>query len=84
MGVGLEDTEMKTCYICKGQVVPKRIEHMARRENLYVLVRELPAEVCTQCGEVYLDDAASREIDAALDRGSDAPEHLDVPIVRVG
>lgn len=75
---------MKTCYICKGAIKPARIEHMAHQGNLYVLIRELPAEVCSQCGETYLDDDSSKIIDDALRRSSDAEEHVEIPVFKVG
>ncbi|ATZ61482.2 MAG: YgiT-type zinc finger protein [Methanosarcinales archaeon Met12] len=42
---------MKTCYSCGGKVEKKLVEVEIRG----VSVREMPAEVCTQCGEKYFD-----------------------------
>ena len=75
------DTAMKTCYFCKGPVAPAHIDHMARVERQYVLVRHVPAEVCSQCGEVYLDANASRHIDEAIAHATNSPERLSVPVV---
>ncbi|HNR31537.1 MAG TPA: YgiT-type zinc finger protein [Candidatus Hydrogenedentes bacterium] len=72
---------MNTCYYCKGDIERARIEHMARARDGYVFVRNLSVERCTQCGEVYLDAAASRQIDAALDDADSAQERLQVPVV---
>ncbi|HFD40313.1 MAG TPA: YgiT-type zinc finger protein [Anaerolineae bacterium] len=44
---------MKTCYFCGGQVVEKRIEHLHRWGRQIILLQDVPAEVCEQCGEVY-------------------------------
>jgi len=72
---------MKTCYFCKGAVAPERIDHMAQVGTQYVLVRNVQAEVCAQCGEVYLAADASRQIDEAIATAANASEHLTVPVV---
>lgn len=77
----LETQTMKTCYVCKGPVERVRIEYMARRAGQYTLIRDLPVERCAQCGEVYLDDAASREIDNVLSRAACADASIEVPVV---
>lgn len=73
---------MNTCYFCKGPIEETRIDHMAQRRGQYVLVRDLMVERCTQCGEVYLDAAACRRVDAALSAAGGAAECLTVPIVQ--
>lgn len=72
---------MKSCYFCKGPVVSGTTDYMARRGGRYTLVKALTAERCVQCGEVYLDPEASRQIDRALANATAASEHLDVPVV---
>jgi len=77
----LENATVKTCYFCKGHVQPGRVDYMAQKAGRYVLVKDLPVELCTQCGEAYLDGAASRRIDQALADADAADEHLDVAVV---
>ena len=72
---------MKICYFCKGHVTSKSINYMARQGDDYTLVKNLPAEMCEQCGEVYLDLSASRRVDEALSHSRDAREHLSIPVV---
>ena len=75
---------MKTCYFCKGPVEPAHIEYMASRAGHYILVKDLPVELCRQCGEVYLDDTASRQIDEAVSDVAKAEQHLNIPVVHCG
>ena len=72
---------MKTCYFCKGEVVEDRIRHMHRAEGRFILIDDLPAEVCTQCGETYLPPDSLEEIDRRAARSEEATEHLAVPVV---
>lgn len=74
---------MSTCYFCKGNVVRARIDYMAQSKGDYVLIRNLPVEQCTQCGEVFLDVPASRQIDAALADAAGADERVEIPVVNI-
>ena len=78
----LENKKMKTCYFCKGPVKPGRTDYMACKAGRYALVKNLSVELCVQCGEAYLDDAASRQIDEIVSRATAADEHLNIPVVR--
>ncbi len=57
---------------------------MAKRSGNYTLVKSLSAEVCSQCGEVYIDADASRQIDDAISMAGSSDEHLEVPVVKCG
>jgi len=72
---------VKTCFLCRGAVEVGRVDYMANRAGRYALVKNLPVERCVQCGEVYLDADASRQVDAALANAATAEERLDVPVV---
>lgn len=54
---------------------------MAKRDGEYLLVKNVEAEVCDQCGEIYLSSDASRQIDAALSTVDASHEHISVPVV---
>jgi hypothetical protein len=54
---------------------------MFHRGEDYFLVRRLPVERCTQCGEVYLDHEAAMIVDKAAQHLPDAEEHLSVPVM---
>ncbi|MBI2304371.1 MAG: type II toxin-antitoxin system MqsA family antitoxin [Chloroflexi bacterium] len=44
---------MITCYFCKGRVEPRLVEFDARWGEKRAIIRDVPAEVCAQCGEQY-------------------------------
>jgi len=71
---------MKTCFFCKGTVARRPVDYMAQRQGSFLLVRSLRADVCQQCGEIYLDADASRQIDTAFAHKEKAEQHLDVPV----
>ncbi|MBR8826654.1 MAG: type II toxin-antitoxin system MqsA family antitoxin [Gomphosphaeria aponina SAG 52.96 = DSM 107014] len=45
------------CVICKnGNTQPGLVTVTLERENCIVILKEVPAEVCENCGEYYLSD----------------------------
>ena len=46
---------MQICYYCKGSVVKKKIRHIHEWGDKVIIFKDVPAEVCSQCGEVYFD-----------------------------
>lgn len=51
------------CVICKHGTTKEVTTTVAfERDGLTFVVREVPAKVCTNCGEDYVDEQVSREI----------------------
>ena len=59
-----------SCFMCKGSLEDKLTTFLVDAENCIVVVKNVPSQVCSQCGETsYSDNVASHleEIaDAAL------------------
>jgi YgiT-type zinc finger domain-containing protein len=52
-----------TCIICKqGETQPGLVTVTLQRGETTVIVREVPADVCENCGEYYLSDVISGEV----------------------
>ena len=69
------------CMICRqGETMPGLATVTLERGPTVVIVRKVPAEVCRNCGEYYLDEAVAtkvyREAEAA------AARHAEVEILR--
>lgn len=46
---------MKYCRICQGNVEKMNVTVEREWESKKIIIEEVPAEVCDQCGEVYFD-----------------------------
>lgn len=57
---------MKSCYFCGGALERRRIEHMHEWAGKRYLIRNVGADVCRQCGEVFLAPATLRAIDRVV------------------
>jgi len=54
------------CTFCKGRLVLGMTEFIARAGGEVVVIRDVPAYVCEQCGEAYSTTATSRKIDGVM------------------
>ena len=55
---------MTGCFMCKGDMEPKRKTYVATLEDAVIIVKNVPALVCNQCGEVFY----TLEVTQALER----------------
>jgi len=51
------------CSFCRGKLVKGKTEFIARAGHEVVVIKDVPAFVCEQCGEAYFDIEISRKID---------------------
>ena len=52
-----------TCVICKsGETRPAMTTVTLQRASTTVVIRHVPASVCENCDEAYLDDDVAREL----------------------
>lgn len=69
------------CTICKtGQTRPGTATVTLQRDNTVVVIRDVPAEICENCGEYYLNEATANRVYADADET--AKRHVEVEIQR--
>lgn len=67
-------------YLCSGKVEAKTIRHVHQWEEKIFIFKNVPAEVCTQCGEIYFGPEALEKMDPTV---SDAVEPKEISQVSV-
>ncbi|GAJ12394.1 unnamed protein product [marine sediment metagenome] len=73
---------MKRCYFCRGEIVEKKIRHIHQWGSKIIIFKDLPAEVCRQCGEVYLSPMVVDKIDYATTQlNKFKKECIEVPVI---
>ena len=62
------ELENNHCYFCHGHL-EARVTTLpfVVRESI-IIVKQVPADVCTQCGEPLLSSAVARQVDSLLKR----------------
>ena len=73
---------MTECYFCKGTVKEERITHIHRWGEQVIMLEDVPAEVCQQCGEVYFAPDTARAMDhlVTAKRNEKPKGELRVPV----
>ena len=56
------------CFYCKGDTEQKLKTHAATLEKCVIIVKNVPAHVCKQCGEVYFTDDVVQKLETIVDR----------------
>lgn len=56
------------CFKCKGNLIEKKINYVVNLENTIIIIKQVPAKVCSQCGEQYFDDETTENIDKIVNQ----------------
>lgn len=56
------------CFKCKGNLEEKNVNYMVDLEETIIIIKGVPAKVCTQCGEQYFDDETAKNIEKIIDQ----------------
>jgi YgiT-type zinc finger domain-containing protein len=72
-------TSLLPCVICKnGNTRPGRATVTLEREGTTLIVRGVPAEVCENCGEKYMDESAATSLLKTAEEAARAGAHVDI------
>ena len=66
------------CYMCKGEVIEKKVNYMVDLENTIIIIKGVPAKVCTDCGEQYFDDKTSENIENIVNKLKDLSTEVTI------
>jgi len=55
------------CFLCKGDMESGLTTHTVDLKSCIVIIRDVPAMVCTQCGEVWYNGTVTREVEKIVD-----------------
>lgn len=71
---------MKNCPFCRGAITSKRIEHVHHWKGRIYILRNVPAEVCAQCGEVFFAPPTLKVMDKIAASRRKPKELVSVPV----
>ena len=57
------------CAVCGGELQATTITHEEKRDSQIYLFQNVPAKVCTACGEIWIDEEVRQEIDQLIETG---------------
>jgi YgiT-type zinc finger domain-containing protein len=79
MGAGISKEKIMKCVICKqGETQPGTATVTLTRESLTLVVRGVPARVCQNCGEEYVDQGTTKRLLQTAEEAAQAGVQVDV------
>jgi len=70
------------CSVCGGKVEETTVNLTLWERDKLMLIEDVPAAVCQDCGEQYYDEATAGTIKEVSLRG-DPVRHISVPVYRL-
>ncbi len=55
------------CVMCKGKTEKGKVSHILDLEGHIIIVKNVPAEVCKQCGNYFLDHSIAVKVEKIID-----------------
>lgn len=55
------------CGLCKGTLTPGKVNHIVDLEEGIIIIKDVPANVCKQCGEYYVDTQIALTLESIVD-----------------
>lgn len=69
------------CVICKtGTTAAGTVTVTLERNDSVIIIKDVPAQVCDDCGEYYLDEAVTKRIYALAEEAVE--RHAEVEVLR--
>ena len=69
------------CVICKtGHTIPGKVTITLQRNESVVVIKDVPAQVCDDCAEYYLDEVVAARIYALAEDA--VSRHAEVEVLR--
>ncbi len=56
------------CFKCDGELKDKKINYVVDMDDTIIIIKKVPAKVCTKCGEQYFDDQTSQNIEKIVNK----------------
>ena len=69
------------CYFCKGKVIQQQVTIDYRWGDNLVVIKDVPAGVCQQCGEKYLTSDVYKELESLAKSKSHLMGEMTVEIL---
>jgi YgiT-type zinc finger domain-containing protein len=73
---------MIRCYFCKGKIEEKRVRVDFRWGDELVVIEDVPAEVCQQCGEKYFSPEVYKAMENLAKTKAKALKHIAIDVIQ--
>ena len=73
---------MIRCYFCKGKIEEKRVRVDFRWGDELVVIEDVPAEVCQQCGEKYFSPEVYKAMENLAKTKAKAVKQIAIDVIQ--
>ena len=73
-------TELE-CEYCGGTIQPKKVTVEHWYDEKLVIIRDVPVEVCKECGERYYEGATLERLDTIAQKSESTQARISVPVM---
>ena len=70
------------CFECGGEMVETTTTLHMEKDNKPLIIQEVPAKICKQCGEEYISGSVTEKIGKILDEDLTRAKHVSVPVIK--
>ena len=74
-------TDANVCPTCGGILEDKTVQVDFRYKDRLVVIDDVPAQVCRDCGERLISSATSKDIDELLELSPEPVRRISVPVL---
>jgi YgiT-type zinc finger domain-containing protein len=66
------------CFMCKGHMFAGTVNHIVDIEGSIIIVRNVPANVCKQCGEAFFDHDVTKKLEEIVEQAKQSKAEIAV------
>ena len=66
------------CFMCKGETETKLVNYLVDLDKTIIIIKQVPANVCKQCGERFFDNDVMRNLEKIIDDVRKVPVEISV------
>ncbi len=67
-----------TCFMCKGDLENKKTTFMVELNNCIIIIKNVPSQVCKQCGEVSYSNEVAKQLERLINSVRNAITEITV------
>ncbi len=56
------------CFKCKGDLIDKKVNYVVNLEETIIIIKGVPATVCSKCGEQFFSDEIANNIEKIVSK----------------
>lgn len=66
------------CFLCKGKLEDKKTTFMVELDNCIIIIKNVPSQVCAQCGEVTYSNEVAKQLEKLVNSVKNALTEITV------